>query len=118
MIWRCKHRKPGDGEIADGCGWQGELPGIPEKCPSCGSSILRLMPGALPPPVSPLDRTRPRAIIFWENGWCYAAAGASASTGPHDDLHAAWRAADAAGLEVIDVQRTRGLLPPVTEKAP
>lgn len=35
MIARCKHRKPGDGGIVDGCGWQGERPDD-GKCPGCG----------------------------------------------------------------------------------
>lgn len=43
-VYRCKARKP-NGEIVDGCGWQGEpavTQGSALMCPTCGSTTLRL----------------------------------------------------------------------------
>lgn len=47
MIARCKHRKPGDGGIVDGCGWQGQRPSG-GKCPGCG--VVGLLRGGEPNP--------------------------------------------------------------------
>ena len=65
--------------------------------------------------------SRPKAAVFYNGyGHCWGCVRTwTEQAGPFDTLHLAFKDADAAGFEVVDVLRTRGLFkaksPPIEE---